>query len=239
MTHAFSIKEAFSYGWQQTKKNFGTFFLIVVGVFVVSGIFSFFSEEAKGGGIQIVSFIIQLLIGLGLTQAVLKIYKGETPSLQDFIPSRNILWEYLITTVVYLLGIIVGLVLLIVPGIYLCLKYQFALILVVDKKLKWKAALKESARLTEGKMWKLFGFALLGILLNIVGMALLFVGMIVTAPIVMMAYIYVYKKLLGEIGGETEEVKETKAQEEQTIEEPVTEEEVKEEATETIETKEE
>lgn len=54
--------------------------------------------------------------------------------------------------------VVVGLLFLIVPGIYLGLKYQFFGYLIVDRGMGPFEALKESGRLTEGAKTDLFVF---------------------------------------------------------------------------------
>ena len=67
--------------------------------------------------------------------------------------------------------------------------------LVIDKGLPPIEALRESARLTKGKRWKLLGFAVCMILLNILGAIALGVGLLVSMPISMLATMRAYRAL--------------------------------------------
>jgi uncharacterized membrane protein len=91
--------------------------------------------------------------------------------------------------------IVVGFILIIVPGIIAALMLCFTQLLVVDRKLGPLEALKESYHMTKGHLLQLFLFMLSLILLNIVGAILLLVGLLVTVPITLLAIAHVYMKI--------------------------------------------
>jgi uncharacterized membrane protein len=66
---------------------------------------------------------------------------------------------------------------------------------IVDRGLGPIDALKRSAAITHGARLALFGFAIVLMLLNIVGALALLIGLFVTIPISMVAMAYVYRKL--------------------------------------------
>jgi uncharacterized membrane protein len=90
-----------------------------------------------------------------------------------------------------------GLILLIVPGVILALTFGYASYLVVDRDSGLREALRSSSRITSGARWKLFclGLASVGILL--VGALCLVIGLIVAFPVVQMASVYAYRRLLA------------------------------------------
>ena len=68
--------------------------------------------------------------------------------------------------------------------------------LIIDKKdLSMGEAFRESARITDGVKWKLFGFFLATVFLNIVGALCLVLGLLVSIPVSMLAYVHLYRKL--------------------------------------------
>lgn len=88
-----------------------------------------------------------------------------------------------------------GLVLLIIPGIYLAVGYLFTYFLIVDRKLGFWEAMEVSRRVITRQWWRLFGLALLGILFVILGVACLIVGVLVAIPLVVGAITYAYEDL--------------------------------------------
>jgi len=96
--------------------------------------------------------------------------------------------------------ILVGFVLLIVPGIVFATKYIFVQVLVVDKGMGAHEALRESARITYGHKWNIFWFMLAMIGVNIVGFLVFGVGLLFTIPLTIFTFLFVYHKLV-EMGG--------------------------------------
>jgi uncharacterized membrane protein len=86
--------------------------------------------------------------------------------------------------------------LLIIPGIYLMLRYSMVRFAVIDGA-SVTDSLRKSAELSQGVKWHLLWFILAVIAINIVGAILLLVPLLVTVPVTMIAYAHVYQKLLG------------------------------------------
>jgi uncharacterized membrane protein len=91
--------------------------------------------------------------------------------------------------------VIGGLILFIIPGVYWGLKYQFATYLVVDKKMEIARAFEESARIVTGHEWDLLSYWLIMFLLNLVGLLFFTVGIVITLPVTLIGYSYLYRQL--------------------------------------------
>ena len=126
----------------------------------------------------------------------LKLYENEQIGSYDFLSfSSSLFFKFLLGYVLYTLLAVVGFLLLIVPGIYLAIKYQYVQYLIVDKNMDVIEAFKESGKMTNGHKWNLLLLLLLFLMITILGVMALGVGLLVAAPIVMIAQAYVYKKL--------------------------------------------
>jgi hypothetical protein len=103
-----------------------------------------------------------------------------------------ILWYFLMT-----LMIMLGFVLLILPGIYLSCAYMFSLPLIVEKDMgAWRAL--EVSRKAVTRIWfRAMGFLLLIMLLMTLGMIPLGIPLIWIVPWVTLAYAMLYFKLFG------------------------------------------
>jgi len=90
---------------------------------------------------------------------------------------------------------VVTVVIAIVVTVWWLARMQFYSYFIVDKKAGPIQALKQSYHATKGKVWKLIGlyFVLLGI--NLLGIAVLFVGLIVTTPLSWLTMAYIYKEI--------------------------------------------
>lgn len=187
MTHKkFTNGEAIRYGFEHTKKHFwflaGLFLLIIL-------------ISAGFGRVHGLSFVVSLFTSISVIAIALEIHAGRTVSIKHFYSKYHTILEYLVATILYCLMVIGGFILLIIPGIYFAIKYQFYKFLVIDKEMKPIEALKESAKMTEGHMWQLFGLFWIIIGINILGLLALGVGLFLTVPTTLLAYTFVYKRL--------------------------------------------
>jgi len=202
---AFSIKEAFSFGWKNTTGRFWFFVgivLIIFGVSVLPGIV--FGQLAKLLDLPLLSFvgtsigqIFSLIVGLGFLRVILNIYDGREVKTGQLFSEYRLFFKYLVGTILYGLIILIGLMLFIIPGIIWAIKFQFFAYVLVDKGSGPVSALKESASITRGVKWHLFIFDILVVFINMLGFAFFFVGLFtITIPLTAFATVFIYRKLL-------------------------------------------
>lgn len=200
----FSIDEALNVGWKAMKEHFWLFFGCLIVAFVVvgipRGIGNLLQKNGSGlGGLFfILAGLIDIIISIGFIRIVLKILDGEKPEFTDLFTFPKYFLEYLGASVVYGLIVIGGFMLFLIPGVYWAIKFQFFGYAVVDKDLNPIQALRQSSRITKTIKWRLFWFGILLGLINILGAVCLIVGLFATIPTTMVAYAYVYRKLMGQ-----------------------------------------
>ncbi|HEX2792708.1 MAG TPA: DUF975 family protein [Candidatus Paceibacterota bacterium] len=197
-----SVQETITFGWNTFRKRPWIFVGVVAILFLVqlaSGMLSSaFGEDGAGSFIGFVlTMAIGLLIGMGLISFFLKAHENvEAVTLKDLWHPRPFL-TFLGTSILVWILVVVGLILLIVPGVIAAIALMFATYLVIDRGLGPIPALKESARLTKGNRWKLFLLSIALGLMNVVGMLLLFVGLFVTVPVSLLASAHAYRTLVA------------------------------------------
>jgi hypothetical protein len=103
-----------------------------------------------------------------------------------------ILWYFLMT-----LMIMLGFLLLILPGIYLSCAYMFSLPLIVEKDMGAWPALEVSRKAVTRIWFRAWGFLLLIMLLITLGMVPFGIPLIWIVPWVTLAYAMLYFKLFG------------------------------------------
>ncbi|MBY0110849.1 hypothetical protein K2Y00_02490 [Patescibacteria group bacterium] len=211
-----SVKECLSFGWTTFKKRPWIFVKAGVALALVSIAFNIMSSaiqfgfEATASPLAIILFLIAFVLlslvsvyinivlnNMGVTQFYLRAHENtETLTVKDLWAPRPF-WKYVFTTILVAFAFLLGIILLIVPGIIAMLMFGMSLYLVMDRGMDPVPAMKESARITKGNRWRLLGLyaAILG--LNIVGMLLLVVGLLVTVPVTMLAAVHAYKTLAG------------------------------------------
>ncbi|MEJ2671152.1 MAG: hypothetical protein P8168_02900 [Deltaproteobacteria bacterium] len=93
--------------------------------------------------------------------------------------------------------IAIGMIFLIIPGIYLTVSYLFASCLVVDRRMDFWPALELSRRTVTPLWFGFFAFLLLLILINLAGALLLGIGLLASIPISFCAVTVAYHDLFG------------------------------------------
>ena len=201
----FSIDEALKFGWNTMKANFWFFFGILVTAFAVNWIpylFAIVLQRSSSGLavlFYIASFVVGVIVNIGLIRIVLKFCDDQKPEFNDLFRFKGFFWRYVGASLLMALVVGVGMLLLVVPGIIWAIMFQFGLWLVVDKNLRIMDAFDRSGKLTKTVRWKLLGFGVLVGLINYLGILVFLIGLFATLPTTMLAYAHVYRKLLGQI----------------------------------------
>lgn len=181
----FNKKEAIKYGWEKMKANFWFFAGAIIINFAIAAILNLIPLVGLLSGI----------ITWGLTAICLKIYNNEAVKIIDLFSQVEKIIKFIFSSILYILIVIGGLILLIVPGIMWAMKYQFMSYLIIEKDMGIMDALRKSGEITNGHKMNLFAFSILLALIQILGVLALGVGLFAAIPTTMMAMVYVYKKL--------------------------------------------
>jgi uncharacterized membrane protein len=191
------------FGWNILKANLKFFVVLMTIVGIASflpQLVSFimpFEESSSWWSLSLLIFVVLIILSIiinivfqvGLINISIIFRNGETPQIRDLYSSKPIiLVNYLVASLIFGLMVAVGLLLLIVPGIFLAMKYQFYGYLITERGMGPFEALKESGRLTDGAKKDLFVFWLALICGILVIMLVL--GLLVALPVgLMMAVI--------------------------------------------------
>ena len=194
-----SLNKAIQKGWEGTSHYLGFYItlvlLIVLFNLLPSVIDSFFTDNNWfAPTVRGIFIILIALITLGMVRTTLKSVDRQEPTVVELFRG-HLFFKYIATALIYLGVVAGGLVLLVVPGLYWGLKYQFATYLVIDEKLSIAKSFEESARMVKGHEWDLFAYWLLMFMLNLVGLLFFGIGLVLTMPVTFVGYSYLYKQL--------------------------------------------
>lgn len=194
------IGACYGHGWRQLWKYFLELLLISVIAFVI-GIPSSMGGWAKdiaflGGLLGFVGFVYTLLLAnpvdYGVSFAFLKSARGDKIEINDMFEAFKNYWNAVLANLLVSVIVVIGLFLLIVPGIIFYCKLIFTRYLVVDRKMGVIEAVSESWRMTRGHTGEIFLIALLAIPLYIAGLIFFIVGIIVAVMWVKLAFASLY-----------------------------------------------
>lgn len=120
-------------------------------------------------------------IGYSVNWVFLKAVRREKIEIKDMFSvfERNY-WNAVVAGLVTTIIIIIGLIMLIVPGIIFACRFAFVPYLVLDEKMEAMEALKASWAMTRGYGWTVFFMGLLAFLIVIAGLIMLIFGVLIS-----------------------------------------------------------
>lgn len=201
MNQSFSIKSVILSNFDLVKKNLKFFVLLTLGAWVVQFIPSYINSQITnpiaGFIVSLISWLVDTAVTIGLITISLKYLRSNNASFQDALAHKDKYIKYLLGSIYYSVIVLVGIILLIVPGVIWALRYQFYGYLILDQGLSVKEALAKSKELTQGKLWQLFLFSLALVGVNLLGVLVLGIGLLISVPVSLLAVATVYQKLSG------------------------------------------
>ncbi len=158
----------YSKGWSLAVKEFIPLLLTIIMTAVIS---------AVAGILPLLSLLITIPLRIGADWVFLKAARKQRFESTDFLDvfKENYV-QALLAGVLTAILIIIGLLFLIIPGIIIAARLAFVNYLVMDRKMKAVEAIKESWRMTKGRLWTMLGMSFIALFAFIGGLLALVVG---------------------------------------------------------------
>jgi len=183
------ISSALSRGWALLRDHF----VVLVGASVLGWLVT-----VGLAFVPVLGWIVGFVLMGGLDYMFLRRIRGEEVQIGDVFAGFNLaLLDLTMTGLVKWLLTSLGLILCILPGIYLAVGYVFALPLAIDKKMQFWTAMEVSRRVVHEHWWSVFALLIVLILVIFAGFLLCGIGAIVAIPLASAALMYVYEDLFG------------------------------------------
>ncbi|HVZ80043.1 MAG TPA: hypothetical protein VHE12_04490 [bacterium] len=203
----FSIGEALGFAWNAAAKHLGLMVAIAAILFaldLLGGGFELVAKRAEYTWLKVVAELLRLILMLpvtywvtaGIIVVALKLVAEEDARFEDLFPGLGKTWAYFFGSLVLGLVFVFGLLLLVVPGVILVLRYMFAPYLMLDRGLKLREAFDLSARMTDGQKGHLFGYGFVCLGVMIAGLCACCIGVFWSVLLVQIASVFIYRKLL-------------------------------------------
>jgi hypothetical protein len=202
-TNDFSVGSILSEAWGITTSKYWKlvkFYLVMVVISFGMGMLQGMASESEVMSLVfgLISLAVNLMVSLGLIRVVMAIVRGQEPELADmFVTDSKLIISYIAAMILMGLGIGFGLILLVIPGIYLALLWSQVQYALVDHNLGPLAALAKSKELTSGHLGQILVFYVLALLINLGGLLLLGLGLLITVPWTTVAMYILYDRLQG------------------------------------------
>lgn len=181
--------------------------MAVFAVFVVFAVLSWIVQPSVDAGetnpfasfnfasivVNLLSTIVGYVVSGFLYRGALDETEGRKFSLGDTL-SRVPIGPVILTSILVSIGVTIGMVLCVLPGVVFAFLSYFALLFVVDKNQSPIDAIKSSISLIAANFGQALLLAVLAILVIIVGACLCGVGLLAAYPIATIAAAYAYKR---------------------------------------------
>jgi len=214
-----SISAAFRNGWGQLWNNFLLLLVIVIisiaislpvvgeAVIGMGNAGGALMEEGDRGTAQAAGAGIALLFGfmslvyslfiinpvsVGAGYAFLRAARNDPLDIRDMFAGFSVYINAVLVLFLYGLLVGIGLIFLIIPGIFFACKFIFAPYIVVDKHMNVIEALQESWDMTKGHAFKVFIIGLFSIPIGMIGFMCLIIGVIPAAMWIEMTFASLY-----------------------------------------------
>lgn len=201
------IGDSVSFGWDTFKKWAALLVGLTIVVAFVEGTMEFIDDEiisdTYGGPMEFLWFIAVTLVNatlqLGMNNVSLKLRDHGRAEFADVFNIFDRVPFYIVTALMLAVAIGVGLLFLVIPGIYLAVRFQFVSyrILEGDNPIE---AFQHSWDITRGHVLELILFDLLLLGIFIAGILAFLVGTLVAVPLVGLAMADMYRFLLPRAG---------------------------------------
>ena len=182
------------------------YFLVILGLAMVAGVLVAVlgATGADPSVFNVINLVVQIVItavmlpmGIAVLIMGMRHANGGTVSAGEIFRHFGSIGKLLLCYILQTLMILIGLVLLVLPGIYLMFAYMYAMPLIVEKNLGvWRAM--ETSRKALTRVWfRFFGLMFVIGLINIVAAIPLGLGWIWTIPWAVLTMALVYQKIFG------------------------------------------
>ena len=188
---------------EKLKNNWSTAFLVGLTVMIpqtISEILKAIGSIEAGGmediSLGLISTLVAAPLLLGLTIYSLNLFRNGSANYNNIFDGFNSLGKALGVYFLMIILIILGMILLIIPGIILAFGFSMAYYVMIDKpELGIVDTLKESWKIMKGNKTKLLGLSLRFIPWAILGILCLVVGVIFVLPWMQMSYASFYEEI--------------------------------------------
>ena len=174
------------------KEHIGEFIGFTLLMFVISAISSKF---AFAGSFIISALAAPLYAGFGIV--AFKLLSGKPFQFGDFFNGFNYLLPLFLAGLACGFLVSIGMVLLLIPGIYLAVGYMFTTFLIIDYRMEFWQAMEISRQIITKNWFAFFGFACVLFALNFLGALAFAVGLLVSIPVSACAAAIAYKEIMG------------------------------------------
>jgi len=187
----FNIKEILTKAWEMFKSRalFHVGYMVLIGA--IQAAFTIYLADFT----FLYSIFLAPPLVCGFYLVANRQSQNEYLDFQNYFDGFKYWWNLISTNLISSILIVGGIILLIIPGIYLLVGYMFSLLFVIFGGFDFWTSMELSRRLVHTNWLKFFLFSLALIALNIFGFLCLIVGLFITIPMTYLAVYILFEEL--------------------------------------------
>ena len=197
------MSQAVGFAWPAFRKHYRFFSVVLLTVFAAWIALEIVVIAGQRFGILLwaiahfafLSFFAS--VEIGVVQACLELYDGNDLKIADAFAHWSLGLKFLVGQIFFLLIVVVGLMLLIVPGVYLGVRYALFGFCMAEAQAETdlRRSFHQSAILSAGVWTGLFEVLAALLLFNVLGACLLGLGLFITVPLSALVTTGIYRQL--------------------------------------------
>ena len=199
--HPISFGHAFRFAWATFRLRYGLFLVSLLTLFIAWVVLEIAVIAGQHLGLWwwIVAHLTFLFffagIEAGLLGIALALCEDREPTYFDVFKHLANGPIFLTGQLVYLLIVAGGLLLLVIPGLYLGARYSFFGFGLLARDASLTQSFRQSAKLSAGRSGNLFGVLVFLSIINVLGAGLLGLGLLITVPLSVLTMAALYRQL--------------------------------------------
>lgn len=196
-----SIRQTFNFAWPIFKKRFGLFTAVLLTIFGAWVALEITVIAGQRLGIVLwaaahFAFLVFVAgLEVGFLQICLALCDGREATFADIFAHLALGPKFLAGQILYLLVVAIGLLLLVVPGVYLGVRYSVFGFCLVGGETNLARCFQQSAILSTGAKLYLLRILVVLFVLNVLGASLLGLGLLITVPLSVLMLTAAYQQL--------------------------------------------
>jgi uncharacterized membrane protein len=144
---------------------------------------------------QIITQLLGVFLSIGVIRIGLNLVSGKEASIGMLFSGANKILPMIGAYIIFGAAMVIGLMLLVVPGIYIAMRYGQFFYAIIDKDMGIIESFKYSSSITTNNRMNLFVLALLYVLVALAGFLALCVGIFFAIPVIYMSGVVAYRWL--------------------------------------------
>jgi len=177
---------------------------LLIGYTIIYSLLILFAIPAKGETVSIsgvivmcICLLLSVLFMMGYLRNCMQTLDREEPQFSAYGQVATKLFGFLAGYICFAVIIPIGFALLLFPGFYLYLRFQFFFASMVDEDAGVITSFKRSWAITKGHTLRLFVLMLFQFLLILLGTIAFGIGLFVTIPLAILIYVSTYRRLIA------------------------------------------